>query len=378
LLKQNNHLILSSNLSVLGPAGFSDVVYFTNNVVIQGDLGILGYPNVGDTLDSIANKVANITGLATNLSAFGSLTNNGTGRFVGALTILDDVTGTSGKFWTLPNIVLLSGNTIEFPSDTTPTTTARQLSIDADLYGGGRGGLQFNDGVSDTIIVNVLKSDTPSNGQVPKFNTGGTITWEDDGGGSGTPAGNNFEVQYNDGGVFAASTNILVSTNKSVPQVIVGTPAMSSTVGGFEVRGITHTNRVTQHGVSALDNTLALGISNFAYQVTFEIEDGRLNLAASVGGGLGSTIKDNWSFIQATNLYADSSIHTPGTITSAQYETTNATPGSSTAAITTRSAERGICPIYVNFKSGICRPAIISQRNVIPRVEQYSVHICQC
>jgi len=42
----------------------------------------------------------------------------------------------------------------------------------------GRGTLIFNDQTADVLAVATLASDTPSNGQVPVWNTGGTITWE--------------------------------------------------------------------------------------------------------------------------------------------------------------------------------------------------------
>lgn len=146
-------------------------------------------------------------------------------------------------------------------------------------------------------------------------------------------AGNNFEIQYNEGAALSASTNITVVTNKSAPQIIVGTPAMSSTVGGFEVRGVNNTNQVTQHGMSATDSTLNVGVSNGVYVVQFGITGGRLSLTPSAAGGLGSQISGAWSYIEATNFFGVASFHTPGTVTANQFSTTNETPGSVTAGI---------------------------------------------
>lgn len=66
-----------------------------------------------------------------------------------------------------------------------PTTdTAGDVAFDTDAWAGSRGAIEVYDGTASTFVVSVLASDTPTNGQVPKWNTGGTITWEDDTGGA--------------------------------------------------------------------------------------------------------------------------------------------------------------------------------------------------
>lgn len=79
-----------------------------------------------------------------------------------------------------------------FPTGTAPTTSAvGQLAMDTNAWAASRGALQYFDGTASVFAVSALASDTPTNGQVPKWNTGGTITWEDDtGGGSFDEAGN--------------------------------------------------------------------------------------------------------------------------------------------------------------------------------------------
>lgn len=91
---------------------------------------------------------------------------------------------------------------INIPNGTAPTTDAAgEIAFDTNIWGASRGTVQIFDGTANTYAVNVLASDTPSNGQVPVWNTGGTITWEANGsGGSGcTTSGSAGEVLTDDG-----------------------------------------------------------------------------------------------------------------------------------------------------------------------------------
>lgn len=86
-----------------------------------------------------------------------------------------------------------STSILTIPNGSAPTTSAfGQIAADNDAWGASRGAVQCYDGTANTYLVGVLASDTPSNGQVPTWNTGGTITWETGGGGSGdiTDVGN--------------------------------------------------------------------------------------------------------------------------------------------------------------------------------------------
>ena len=66
-------------------------------------------------------------------------------------------------------------------SEATPTTDADgEISVDVDGWGTGFDAIEFFNGTASAYVVAATASDTPSNGQVPKFNTGGSITWEDD------------------------------------------------------------------------------------------------------------------------------------------------------------------------------------------------------
>ena len=95
----------------------------------------------------------------------------------------------------LPAAIDLGGKTsFEIPNAAAPAVDAfGEIAGDNDAWAAGRGAAVFYDGTGVTRLVGVLSSDAPSSGQVPKWNTDGTITWEDDAGGlSGalTSAGN--------------------------------------------------------------------------------------------------------------------------------------------------------------------------------------------
>lgn len=75
-------------------------------------------------------------------------------------------------------------------SGTSPTTSvAGHTAFDTNAWGSGRGAVQVYDGTGNTYLLGALASDTPSSGQVPTWNTGGTITWETPSTGSGNVTG---------------------------------------------------------------------------------------------------------------------------------------------------------------------------------------------
>lgn len=90
-------------------------------------------------------------------------------------------------FTLLQTIDAGDASSFEVPNGESPTVDAfGELAGDNDLWGASRGAPVFYDGTASTALVNVLVSDTPSNGEVPKWNTGGTITWESDNNSGGT------------------------------------------------------------------------------------------------------------------------------------------------------------------------------------------------
>lgn len=64
-------------------------------------------------------------------------------------------------------------------SAASPTTSAAgNTAFDNNAHAASRGAIQVYDGTANTYVVAALASDTPTNGQVPTWNTGGTVTWE--------------------------------------------------------------------------------------------------------------------------------------------------------------------------------------------------------
>jgi hypothetical protein len=78
-------------------------------------------------------------------------------------------------------IDLGAASSLEVPNGANPTTDALgEIAADSDAQGAGRGSLEFFDGTSSTFMVGILATDTCTNLQVPKWNTGGTWTCEND------------------------------------------------------------------------------------------------------------------------------------------------------------------------------------------------------
>jgi hypothetical protein len=80
----------------------------------------------------------------------------------------------------LPATVNLGSKTaLELPHSGVPITNSfGRIAGDENAWGPGRGSIQFYDGTSNTYVVAVLASDVPTDGQVPVWNNGGTVTWE--------------------------------------------------------------------------------------------------------------------------------------------------------------------------------------------------------
>lgn len=115
-------------------------------------------------------------------------TTNGTRKILGVRFLTNaSVTGTGNVVHdtspTFPGNFTITGNA-------TPSTgAAGAISFDTNAWAASRGSLQVYDGTANIILLGALASDAPSDGQVPRWNTGGTITWEDAASGSGNITG---------------------------------------------------------------------------------------------------------------------------------------------------------------------------------------------
>ena len=72
----------------------------------------------------------------------------------------------------LPRSTLAERLAFEIPNGTAPTVDAfGEIAGDSNLWASGRGAPIFYDGTAAVALIGALVSDTPLNGQVPRFNT---------------------------------------------------------------------------------------------------------------------------------------------------------------------------------------------------------------
>jgi hypothetical protein len=160
----------SANLAaaVTDETGSGAAVFATSPTLVTP---ILGTPQSGNLSNCTALPVGSITGLGTGVAAW--LATPSSANLAAAIT---DETG-SGLlvFATSP----VFSTDITLPNGASPTTgSVAKMAFDTDAWAASRGAVQVHDGTANTYLVGVLASDTPSNGQVPTWNTGGTVTWE--------------------------------------------------------------------------------------------------------------------------------------------------------------------------------------------------------
>lgn len=185
----------------------------------------------------------------------------------------------ANRTWTLslPATIDLGGKTsFEVPNSSAPTVDAvGEIAVDDNAWAASRGTLVIYDGTAETRAVNVLSSDTPSNGQVPTWNTGGTITWETPSAGSGdiTDVGPGYSTgaAFTDG-VASTGTTMLVweGTTVNTNELSLISPSadpgadiditLPSATGNLLMR----TGAITNGGLllgTATDEVRALGVA---------------------------------------------------------------------------------------------------------------------
>lgn len=176
------NVIINGSIRVNAGAHFNGKVTNANDVHYSGDIiqGTTGGQTAWidqmrvSSLAWFTNVVTHFAGVNfTTYKASGAATN------AGVLWLEDDLNALTifgGQVW-LNNGFFT--NSLMLPNGAAVITDAfGEIAADNDAWAASRGAVQFFDGTGNTLLVGVLSSDTPSNGQVPMWNTGGTITWE--------------------------------------------------------------------------------------------------------------------------------------------------------------------------------------------------------
>jgi len=173
---------------------------------------------------------------------------SGTRKILGARFLTNaSVTGTGNVVFdtspTFPSNLTITGNA------TPSTTTAGTISFDTNAWATSRGSFQAYDGTANIVLLGALASDTPSNGQVPTWNTAGTITWETVPGGMG----GNYTVS---GNIVSSSGNVTIQSASG--QNITLTPG----AGGAIIMGTVNATAVNVGNITGATGNLQLFVGN--------------------------------------------------------------------------------------------------------------------
>lgn len=169
----------------------------------------------------------------------------------------------------LPATIDLGGKTsFEIPNGAAPTVDAfGEIAGDNDLWAASRGAPIFFDGTASTALVNVLVSDAPANGECPKWNTGGTITWETCAGGI---SGTDTQVLFFDGANNPAG-EAGFTYNKTTDSVTLAGDATFSggdvNAGTTAVQGVFHSLNTGTTGMLLQSDTAASGGTDYGVKI---------------------------------------------------------------------------------------------------------------
>lgn len=302
--------------------------------IVQTADGTLTNEQALSSLSTGLMQVTTTTGVIT------SITNSS-----GVSAMISDETGsglmvfaTSPAFST--DIGLPTGSSVT-------TSTAGRIAFDTDAHAASRGAIQVYDGTANTFLVGVLASDTPTNGQVPTWNTGGTITWETGGGGGGSIGGSTGSTDNaliradGTGGATVQSSNVTLAdsgtalvfsgaaglsasgTNQNVTLTPTGT-GVTSIVGAATATGVVSGSGIAVTGSAPkirYDYISTSFADALVIQPTTTNKDGRIVLAPTgsvtesvlllqsnpsvdttnsevfgLGGGFSGSVSGSWNF----------------------------------------------------------------------------------
>ena len=98
----------------------------------------------------------------------------------------------------------------EITLPTTDPDAEGMIGFKQDAWDTNRGAVSVYDGTALTYVVAALASDSPSDGQIPKWHTGGTVTWEPDDDSGGAPQLQNITDPQSDA-EFEAAANVNIN-----------------------------------------------------------------------------------------------------------------------------------------------------------------------
>ena len=230
------------------------------------------------------------------------------------ITVTDDGANTTVTL-SLPSTIDLGGKTsFEIPNAAAPTVDAfGEIAGDNNLWAASRGAPVFFDGTAATALVNVLVSDAPSNGQVPQWNTGGTITWETAAGsmsiGGTVTSGTTGSVLFVGSGPVLAQDNANIFWDDTANRLGILTASPGVTL---DVRGTTYIKPTgstpTMQIVAGTDpaTTVAMSTDNTAYGWQFGpvVSDSTQTVVQMLGQGFGGGFSGQYGIYLGT--HADS------------------------------------------------------------------------
>jgi hypothetical protein len=154
------------------------------NFVLTADAnGNPFFSAAGGTFDIDTLPAATEADLTTDTVDMWAVSDGGIEKKISSENLRDKLQSMTWSFATIDattlNATTLNALNLAINGGAAPTTDAfGELSTDNNAWAASRGAIQFFDGTASTYVVGALASDTPTNGQVPQWNTGGTITWE--------------------------------------------------------------------------------------------------------------------------------------------------------------------------------------------------------
>jgi len=230
-----------------------------------------GATNLFTKWDDTGNQMT-FESASSHLSAIGgaasatTITVAGTANEIASSAGAQDLS--TNRTWTLSlpaDINLGSKTSLQIPNAAAPTVDAfGEIAGDNNLWASGRGAPIFYDGTAPVGLLGALVSDAPSNGQVPKWNTGGTITWEADnttaGSGGGTPIDS---TTYHIGQIIAGGLKPTIMPSSDIDTFYV-VPTLPADTAGYGTAKATPAGKVM---VPQPDGDIGIGTLTYTAQI---------------------------------------------------------------------------------------------------------------